>query len=93
VKALPILHISAHGYYRPNAQGEQRSTEDVLVETIRHMNNVIFENDLLLRNARAARDIAEDRFRNAELLAKFLRNEAAARETQGHKRPCEEPDP
>jgi hypothetical protein len=58
---LPILHISPRGYYRPNAQGEQPLTEDVLVETIRHMNNVIFENDQLLRNARAARDIAQER--------------------------------
>jgi hypothetical protein len=92
VGVLPILHISARGYYRPNAQGEQPLTEDVLVETIRRMNNVIFENDQLLRNARVDRDIAEERLRNAELLVQFLRNEAA-RETQGHNRPREEPDP
>jgi hypothetical protein len=92
VRVLPILHISARGYYRPNAQGEQPLTEDVLVETIRRMNNIISESDQLLRNARAARDIAEERLRNAELLVQFLRNEAA-RETQGYKRPREEPDP
>jgi hypothetical protein len=56
------------------------------------MNNVIFENNQL-RNARAAWDIAEERLRNAELLVKFLRIEAASRETQGHKRPREKPDP
>jgi hypothetical protein len=68
-------------------------TEDVLVETIRRMNNVIFENDQLLRNARAARDVAEERLRNAELLVNLLRNEATSGETQGHKRLREELGP
>jgi translation initiation factor 2 beta subunit (eIF-2beta)/eIF-5 len=66
-------------------------TDDDLVETIRHMNKVIYENHQILRNVRSARDIAEERLRNAEIHVKFLHKEA--RETQGHKRPREELDP
>jgi hypothetical protein len=77
----------------PTQCSRRTLTEDVLVETIRHMNSVIFENNQLLRNLRTARDIAEERLRNAGLLVNFLRNEAAEREIQSHKRPREELDP
>jgi hypothetical protein len=88
-----LIQLSARGFYRANAQGEQPLTERTLVATLiaMHEHITVVENDA--RRERAARVLAEERLRNSELLVRFLQSEAAARETQGVKRPRDERDP
>jgi hypothetical protein len=85
--------MSARGFYRSNAHGEQQSTERTLVETliVMHERIAAVEDDAM--RERAARVLAEERLRNSELLVRFLQSEAAARETQGVKSPRDERDP
>jgi hypothetical protein len=75
------------GFYRANDHGEQPLTERTLVEKliVMHEHITAVENDAM--RERAARVLAEERFRNTELLVRFLQSEAAARETQGVKVP------
>jgi hypothetical protein len=88
-----LIQMSARGFYRANAHGEQPLTERTLVETLIVMHERIsaVENDAM--RERAARVLAEERLRNSELLVRFLQSEAAARETQGVKLPRDERDP
>jgi hypothetical protein len=88
-----LIQMSARGFYRANAHGEQPLTERTLVETliVMHERIAAVENDAM--RERAARVLAEERLKNSELLVRFLQNEAAARETQGVKRPRDERDP
>jgi hypothetical protein len=82
-----LIQLSTRGFYRPNAQGEQTLTERTLVETliVMHEHITAVENDAM--RERAARVLAEERLRNSELLVRLLQSEAAAKETQGVKRP------
>jgi hypothetical protein len=88
-----LIQMSARGFYRANAQGEQPLTERTLVETliVIHEHIAAVENDAM--RERVARVLAEERLMNSELLVRFLQSEAAARETQGLKRPRDERDP
>jgi hypothetical protein len=88
-----LIQMSARGFNRTNAQGEQPLTERTLVEMliVMHEHIAAVENDAM--RERAARVLAEERLRNSELLVRFLKSDAAARETQGVKRPRDERDP
>jgi hypothetical protein len=88
-----LIQMAARGFYRANAHGEQPLTERTLVETliVMHERIAAVENEAM--RERAARVLAEERLRNSELLVRFLQSEAAARETQGVKRPRDERDP
>jgi hypothetical protein len=85
--------MAARDFYRANAHGEQPLTERTLVESpiVMHERIDAVENEAM--RERAARVLAEERLRNSELLVRFLQSEAAARETQGVKRPRDERDP
>jgi hypothetical protein len=85
--------MAARDFYRANAHGEQPLTERTLVETLIMMHERIAAVENEAMRERAARVLAEERLRNSELLVRFLQSEAAARETQGVKRPRDDQDP
>jgi hypothetical protein len=87
--AVSLIQISTRGYYQPNANGYQPLTEATLVEMLIVMHQHIRAIENVLDETRAARAVTEERFRNAELLVRFLQSETAVKRTQGVKRPWE----
>jgi hypothetical protein len=89
-RADALIQVSAKDYYPPDLDGNQPLTEATLMEMILDLHWYLRRAETAADSERATRLLAEERLRNSKILVKFLQREAAAaKDTQGIKRPRE----